>query len=239
MKRLAILVAIVAGGLTAWAVAQPRGPREMKVQRVADNLYVISDNYDGNTAVFIRNDGVVLVDTKSVAGGRQLIEAIKGITSKPITHILNTHEHYDHVGGNAYFPQHVEVIAHENAVQPMNGMKEFATPETRHGLPDKTFKDRLTLFSGADAIELFYFGAAHTNNDAFIVFRGHGVLHAGDTYPGVNNVTRSGGSASDYPRTMDRAAKEITGVRTVIPGHGPLTDWQAFVSNAASLQKSQ
>lgn len=236
MKRLALLVTILcAGGLAAYLAAQ-RQP-EYSVEQLADNLAVIKDGNDGNTAVFIRNDGVVLVDTKSLKAGQRLLEVLRTVTAKPVTHILHTHHHYDHTGGNSFFPAHVEVIAHENAPPRMTAMTEFSTPERQHGLPDRTFKDKLTLFSGADAIDLYYFGPAHTDNDAFIVFRSLGVMHAGDTAPGMN-ATPHGGSAERYPQTM-QGATSISGVQRVIPGHGPVMTWQQFTDNVAALRKGQ
>jgi cyclase len=234
MKRSTLLgVILVVGVLAAYLAAQR--PPEYSVERLADNLAVITDANDGNTAVFIRNDGVVLVDTKSLKAGQRLLEVLKTVTTKPVTHILHTHHHYDHTGGNSFFPAHVEVIAHENAAARMPAMTEFNTPERKHGLPDRTFKDTLTLFSGADAIDLYYFGPAHTDNDAFIVFRSLGVMHAGDTAPGMN-ATAHGGSAEKYWQTMSGAAK-VAGVRTVIPGHGPMMTWPQFVDNVAALKK--
>lgn len=237
MKRWTLLAVIPAVGMLAVYLAAQRLP-EYSVERLADNLVVIKDDNDGNTAVFIRNDGVVLVDTKSLKAGGKLLEVLKSVTTKPVTHILHTHHHYDHTGGNSFFPAVVEVIAHENAAARMPAMEEFNTPERKHGLPDRTFKDTLTLFSGAETIEMHYFGPAHTDNDAFIVFRGLGIMHAGDTAPGMNAVARHGGSADRYPQTMSGAAA-ISGVRTVIPGHGPLMSWQQFVDNVASLAKRQ
>lgn len=234
MKRSTLLgVILVVGVLAAYLAAQR--PPEYSVERLADNLAVITDANDGNTAVFIRNDGVVLVDTKSLKAGQRLLEVLKTVTTKPVTHILHTHHHYDHTGGNSFFPAHVEVIAHENAAARMPAMTEFNTPERKHGLPDRTFKDTLTLFSGADAIDLYYFGPAHTDNDAFIVFRALGVMHAGDTAPGMN-ATPHGGSAEKYWQTMSGAAK-VAGVRTVIPGHGPMMTWPQFADNVAALKK--
>jgi glyoxylase-like metal-dependent hydrolase (beta-lactamase superfamily II) len=238
MIRPLLLAAVFAAGVLAAYVAAQR-PAEFVTHRIADNLFVVQDGNDGNTAVFIRAGGVVLVDTKSLKAGQQLLDAVRAITDKPVTHILHTHHHYDHVGGNPFFPSHVEVVAHETAAARMTSMEEFSTPERKHGLADRTFKDSLTLFSGPDAIELRYFGAAHTDGDAFIVFRGLGVMHAGDTFPGMNAVERHGGSAAAYPTTMGAAAAAITGVGTVIPGHGPLKTWQDFVDNAAALRRQQ
>lgn len=235
MQRATLLGAIlVTGALAAYLVAQR--PADYSVERLAETLFVIKDADDGNTAVFIRADGVVLVDTKSLKAGQRLLEVLRTITTKPVTHILHTHHHYDHTGGNSFFPAHVEVIAHENAAARMPAMTEFNTPERRHGLPDRTFNDRLMLFSGADAIELHHFGPAHTDNDTFVVFRGLGVMHAGDTTPGMNAVTQHGGSKERYADTMNGAAA-LTGVRTVIPGHGPVMPWQRFVENVAALRE--
>jgi cyclase len=240
MKRWILLGTIVAAGIVGAMIAgQQLDPPKLTDERLADNLYVIKDQYDGNTLVLVRAEGVVLVDTKSLRAGTLLLEAVRRITSKPVTHILNTHHHFDHVGGNPSFPATVEVVAHEIAAGRMTAMDEFSTPERRHGLTDRTFKDTLTLFPGPDAIDLHYFGPAHTDGDAFIVFRGLGVMHAGDTFPGVNVVARHGGSAEAYPTTMSRAAAAITGVRTVVPGHGPLKTWQEFVDSAAALRKRQ
>jgi glyoxylase-like metal-dependent hydrolase (beta-lactamase superfamily II) len=236
VTRWTLLSVILAVGVLAAYLAAQR-PAEFSVERLAENLVVIKDGNDGNTAVFIRSDGVVLVDTKSLKAGQRLLDALKTVTTKPVSHILHTHHHYDHTGGNSYFPAHVEVIAHENAAARMPAMEEFSTPERKHGLPDRTFKDTLTLFSGADAIDLYHFGPAHTDNDAFIVFRGLGIMHAGDTAPGMNAVARHGGSVERYAPTM-RAAAAVTGVRTVIPGHGPLMSWPQFVDNVAALAKN-
>lgn len=236
MTRWTWLGSLTAIGLVAaFVVAQQ--PAEMVTEKLADNLFLISDQNDGNTLALVGADGVVLVDTKSLRGGQRLLETVRGLTSKPVTHILNTHHHYDHTGGNSFHPAQVEVIAHANAAARMPAMQEFNTPERKHGLPDRTFVDKLTVFEGADAIDLYHFGPAHTDNDAFIVFRGAGVMHAGDTFPGMNAAEQHGGSAAIYPQTMGRAASTIGGVRVVVPGHGPRKTWQEFVDNAAALKQ--
>jgi glyoxylase-like metal-dependent hydrolase (beta-lactamase superfamily II) len=111
-------------------------------------------------------------------------------------------------------------------------MNNFAAPSTKHGPPDRTFTDRHTLLSGSDAIDLYYFGRAHTDGDAFVVFRSLGVMHAGDAFPGQQTPImdpNNGGSGVSYPDTLAKAASAIKGVKTVIPGHSAVTTWQGFI----------
>lgn len=237
MKRFAILATIVAAGLVA-AWVYSRRVDELTMQRLDDRLYVIAGD-GGNTAVFIKQDGVVLVDTKGGRTVQRILELVRTVTDKPITHILNTHTHDDHVGGNRFFPASVEIIAHANTAARMKGMSQFGDPAAQHGLPDRIFRDRFTIFEDEDAIEMFYFGRAHTDGDAFFVFRALGVMHAGDTFPGPNAIVPSGGSGEEYPTTMARAARTIKDVHTVISGHAPVATWQTFVEHVESLQALQ
>src|SRR5262249_20087739 len=71
----------------------------LKTQKVKDNLYMIVGN-GGNTAAFITDAGVVVVDTKNPGNGQAILDQIKMVTPKPVTMIINTHTHNDHVGSN-------------------------------------------------------------------------------------------------------------------------------------------
>jgi cyclase len=235
MTRGRILGVIAGVGVATMMVsAQGQGakpPQPLAIEKVTDSLHVITGN-GGNTAVFVAAKGVVLVDTKLANNGQQILDQVKSVTDKPITHIINTHTHGDHAGSNDFFPAAVEIVAHQNTAANMGKMKNFADAATKHGLPDRTFTDRQTLLSGNDAIDLYYFGAAHTNGDAFVVFRNAGVMHAGDVFPGAQAPimdANNGGSGIAYGETLAKAASGIKGVKTVIPGHSAVTSWQAFL----------
>ena len=228
MTRTAILAAIVVTGLSIVALTQPAFPPVGDAQKVKDNLWVIPGQ-GGNTAAFVTANGVVLVDTKLAKNGQAILAKLKSVTPRPVTTIINTHTHGDHVGSNGEFPASVEIIAHENTRANMMKMAELkATPSA---LPDRAFKDRLTLGSGADQIDLYYFGAGHTNGDAFVVFRAARTVHTGDIFawkapPFVD--TMNGGSFVAAPDTLEKAAKGIQNVDTVITGH--MADVQPWAS---------
>jgi glyoxylase-like metal-dependent hydrolase (beta-lactamase superfamily II) len=108
----------------------------------------------------------------------------------------------------------------------------FNTPENKHGLPDRTFKDRLTVLTGNDSIDLYYFGASHTNGDAIVVFRNARVAHTGDMFAGKGQPLidrNNGGSGVEYGATIGKAAAGIKNVDRVITGHSTVLPWQDFV----------
>jgi glyoxylase-like metal-dependent hydrolase (beta-lactamase superfamily II) len=239
MKRALALGAIVGiwattlalGGLQAQQPAAQGGPNVAQIEKVKDNLFVITGG-GGNTAAFVTPAGVVLVDTKLANWGQAILDKVKTVTDRPVTHIINTHTHGDHVGSNEFFPATVEIVTHENTAANMLKMDQLKDPAKKHAHPDRTFKDRLTVLQGNDAIDLYYFGAAHTNGDAFVVFRNLRVMHAGDVFPGPQVPFmdgNNGGSGVAYPETLAKAAAGIKNVETVIPGHSGVTTWQAFV----------
>jgi glyoxylase-like metal-dependent hydrolase (beta-lactamase superfamily II) len=131
-----------------------------------------------------------------------------------------------------FFPAWVEILAHENTGANRSKMPALQDAATKHGLPDRTFKDRMTLLSGKDAVDLYHFGPAHTNGDTFVVFRGARVMHAGDVLarkaePFVD--VGNGGSGIAYGETIARAAAGLNGIESVITGHGAVVPWQDFV----------
>src|SRR5688572_32167060 len=204
------------------------------IEKVADNLYMIP-GAGGNSGVLVHAKGVVLVDTKLANNGEAILNQIKTVTDRPVTHIINTHTHGDHTGSNMQFPASVEVVTHENTATNMakeGANPNFNTPENKHGLPDRTFKDRLTLLTGNDSIDLYYFGPAHTNGDAIVVFRNARVMHAGDMFAGKGQplIDRpNGGSGVAYGETIQKAAGGIKNVDRVITGHSTVMPWQDFV----------
>ncbi|MDO8677827.1 MAG: MBL fold metallo-hydrolase [Acidobacteriota bacterium] len=231
MKRGMVLGLIFGAGIAvtqAWQPAPP--PNVAQIEKVKDNLYMITGG-GGNTAAFITANGVVLVDTKNPNWGQAILDQVKTVTAKPITHIINTHTHGDHVGSNEFFPAAVEVIAHENTGANMAKMPNFADASKKFALPDTTFKDKMTVLRGADAIDLYYFGRGHTDGDIFVVFRGLRTMHAGDIFARKGTPLldmNNGGSGVAIGETLRKAAAGIKNVETVIPGHSTVMTWADF-----------
>jgi len=236
MKRLAVLSGLLLAGAISVVVAQQQPqqsqPAQLEIQKVKDNLYMITGaNSGGNTAAFITEKGVVVVDTKYPNYGPGILEKIKSVTPKPVIMVINTHTHGDHVGGNGAFTGAVEFIAHENCKARMETMPAFQSEEGKKFLPGKTYKDKLSLLEGADKIDLYYFGRGHTSGDTFVVFPALKVMHAGDLFAGKGAPimdANNGGSGLEYPKTLAKAAAGIKGVESVITGHSTVMTWNDF-----------
>ncbi|HTK29558.1 MAG TPA: MBL fold metallo-hydrolase [Vicinamibacterales bacterium] len=240
MRRETMLGALVAIGALSIGVSAFQGARGLnpaaleatKIEKVRDNLYMITGsspaNRDvfsgGNTAVFITDTGVVLVDTKLAGWGQVILDKVKSVTDKPVTLIINSHTHGDHTGSNNMFGTTVDIVAHENTKANMAKMPAFEGENAKF-LPKRTFKDRLTLGSGKNEIDLYWFGRGHTNGDAWIVFPALRVMHTGDMFAWKDAPTldaANGGSGVEYAATIGKALAAVKNVDTLIVGHSPL-----------------
>src|SRR5216683_2199298 len=254
MKRsilLGVLLLVASLSMTVTAYQpppQPQGPRVIDIVKLKDNLYVLTSSTPGNpatfsggnVAVFITDGGVTLVDTKLAGWGQAVLDKVKSVTGKPVTRIINTHTHGDHTGNDGFFGTTVEIVAHENTKTNMEKMDAFKGDNAKF-LPKKTYQDKLTIGSRKERIDLYYFGAGHTNGDTFVVFPDLRVLHTGDMFAWKDAPfcdRTNGGSCVSLPQTLSKAIANIKNVDTVIPGHSPMMapkDLQGFQRFTADL----
>jgi glyoxylase-like metal-dependent hydrolase (beta-lactamase superfamily II) len=224
---MSVALVVVMFSLVARAF-QERPPEsdDLNMQNLNFDSLAILTGGGGHTIMFsTASDAVVVVDSKRPGLGQRIVEAAKTWTDdKPVTTLINTHAHADHVGGNTAFGNNgrpVNIVAHENAKAAMARMPEFSGPNASF-LPTTTFKDRLVLSFGSDRVELYYFGRGHTNGDAIVVFPGQRLAYFGDLFPGKRVPTidaSSGGSGLAFAQTLAKAIAEVTGVTRVIPSH--------------------
>src|SRR5580693_6533495 len=120
----------VAGLCLMWLQAQsPKQP--LNVQKVTDHLWVIMNASSGNVAVMPTDEGVLLVDDKFEQDGPEILAKVKAVSDKPIKYILNTHQHGDHTGGNAFMLKNTpaQIVIHKNARANMVAGKQPGLPQ--------------------------------------------------------------------------------------------------------------
>ena len=241
MRRAIVLGGLLAFGALAAVKAQPpaaNAPKVIEVEKVKDNLWVLRGG-GGNTAVFATANGVTIVDAKNPGWGQPILDKVKELTPKPITTLINTHTHGDHVSGNVEFPATVDVVVQENTKTNMEKMDIFKQNSNR-GMAKRTFKDKMTIGSGADQIDLYYFGPGHTNGDAWVVFPAHRIVHSGDIFAGKSVPLidgNNGGSMLQYSETLMKAYNGIKNVDTIINGHTPANTTWADLKEFADFNK--
>jgi cyclase len=238
MRRAIVMVALMAVGalslgLKAFQPPAQQGPKVIEVEKVKDNLFMLKGG-GGNTAVFVGATGVTVVDAKNPGWGQPILDKIKEITPKPVTLLINTHTHGDHVSGNVEFPATVDIVVQENTKANMEKMPIFKESGGR-GMAKRTFKDKMTIGKGAEQLDLYYFGRGHTNGDAWIVFPALRVVHAGDIFSGKNLPLldyNNGGSGVDIGDSLAKAHAGIKNVDTIITGHSTLMTWNDLAEYA-------
>jgi cyclase len=200
---------------------------------VAGNVYMLAAA-GGNMALSVGDDGGLLVDSDYAPLTEKIVAAVKALHPAPMRYVVNTHWHFDHVGGNAGLAQAGAcIVAHENVRRRMS-TEQFiahidhrAPPSPPAALPVLTYTDAMTLHWNGDDVRVIHVPPAHTDGDSFVYFEQANALHVGDVYfaegyPFID--VRAGGSLDGVIQAVDRALTLANDQTKIIPGHGPLSD---------------
>jgi cyclase len=231
--RRAALAALLVAVSPRVARAQEPDPAkvEIKVQKVARTVYLL-EGAGGNIGVSVGDDGIVVVDDQFAPLAPKIQAALRGITDKPVRFVINTHWHFDHVGGNAYFQRQGPVLAHENVRRRMEAGGALldgsvkVPPAAREALPIVTFDGRASVHLNGEEIRAVHLPSGHTDGDAVVFFTRSNVVHMGDdfvTYGFPFIDLDSGGSARGLIAAVKTVIAAVPPDARVIPGHGRLS----------------
>ncbi len=215
---------LVEGAFKAAATAK------ITVQNLRRNISVLL-GAGGNIAVLTGHDGKLLVDAEIITARPHLSEALASINADPIKHLINTHWHFDHTGGNEWFHEAgASILAHENtrkhlskATRVEGNWQHTFPPAPAGAIPATIFKDEYSLHVNNSTLMLKHYLPAHTDSDVSVYFAEADILHTGDTfwnrdYPFIDYAT--GGSIDGHIRAAETNIARVTDKTIVIPGHG-------------------
>ena len=245
------LILSLSFSLNVTPVFAQTNPDEVEIQTIplSDGIYMLKGD-GGNIGMSIGEDGTFLVDDQFAPLSDKIKAAIATLTDKPIKFVVNTHWHFDHVGGNENFANAGAIVVAHNNVRKRMATEQFieafqrkVPPSPNGALPMVTFRNGTTFHMNNQTIGVQHIQLpAHTDGDSIVYFEEANVLHTGDTYfngsyPFID--TSSNGSLLG----MITAAKQMLGFTDaetqIIPGHGPLSNKTELEVYVAMLQDVQ
>lgn len=232
------------GGFTppsGWA-PPPIHPQsvDLKTQKLAEGVYaLISTRPPVDNGGFIVGDrGVLVIDAHiNKAMANKIQEAVRKVTDKPILYLVNTNAHGDHTFGNYAFPTTTTIIAHrktaedmrnfeaekKNLLAPVNGDKTVYA-DARLRLPDVVYEKYMKIDLGGRIVELHHFGHGNTPGDTVVYSPDAKAAWTGNMIFGTATIPWAiEGKTGEYLKSVARL-KNTLDIKTLIPGHGVLTD---------------
>lgn len=231
---------------------------------VGDRAYVaVAEPASVNIGLVVGTTGALLVDTgSSPAQGAEIAAAASEIAGDvPLTHVVVTHAHYDHlyglagvlgasgmpgsnqVPGSTSAPRsaRVESIAHRNLAALLESGRPSAEELERFGMTDadlvvpaRTYSLALSVDLGDCHAEVVHFGRGHTDHDSVVIIPERGVVFAGDLLESAQPpVAGPDAWPAEWPKTLDGTLGTLRRHVTIIPGHGPaMSQTDAFIQRA-------
>jgi len=203
----------------------------LKTTSLGEGMFMFSGD-GGNVTAIVDDGNTLLIDSGIDSRVTELSEAIVKATMRPVTQLVNTHWHFDHIGGNVYFgSEGVSIIAQENVKKRLLSVQDVPFIGLRDGhyppqaLPAVTYSSSMTLNQGSQRLILANYGSAHTDGDTVIYIAPANVVVVGDIfsnhfYPIIDLA--SGGSIDGMIHSIDQILAQSDERTKIVPGHGPV-----------------
>jgi len=246
---------LILGSVTSINAQEKDIPESVAI-KITDGIYV-HQRWGANITICSGKDGLMIIDTGYPGSAAYSDSIIRAVFQKPVKYVVNTHLHFDHVGGNNLFSRGDGVIiAHENTRRRM--MQEWRVPEIpeipdlrmpvippfpEDYLPNVCFHDSLNIYFNDQLIRFIHIPGGHSDCDVVIEFSNKNAIQTGDLFLS-NSFPPIEGSAEGYLAAVEKIIGMCDENTIVIPGHGPVSDrnglikYHEMISVASSRIKS-
>ncbi|WP_350277877.1 MBL fold metallo-hydrolase [Kribbella sp. HUAS MG21] len=188
------------------------------LDEIADGIFWLSDGSYRSIFV-VTGDGVIAVDAPPTLG-HNILRAIDRVTRKPVTGVVYSHHHSDHVGAMSIFPERAVRYAQRATAQRLSLLNDPERP-----LPTEVFDDTLTIEAGEHTLRLDYPGPNHSEGNSFIYAPNQRVLMLVDViFPGwvpFSNLSLSAfvpGVLRAHEQALDYTFDHFVGGHVTRPG---------------------
>ena len=229
----------------AFASQGDMADKEISFTEIGEGLWAFTAEGDPNSGVIIGDDSVMIVEAQATPRlAHKVIEKVRAVTDKPITHLVMTHYHAVRVlGASAYGAQTVIMSDTARGMVAERGQEDweseferfprlFQGHESIPGLtwPNTTFNDRMTVYLGERRVDLMHLGRAHTAGDIVIHVPDQNVMFTGDIVEYHSACYCGDGHFADWGTTLD--AIKAFEVDAIAPGRGDALVGREMVNTA-------
>lgn len=219
--------------------------KKISFTEVGEGLYAFTAEGDPNTGVIIGDESVMIVEAQATPRlARKVIECVRSVTDKPISHVVLTHYHAVRVlGASAYGAREIIMSDAAAAMVEERGQEDwdsefdrfprlFQGHEEIPGLtrPTTTFSDKMTVYLGKRRVDLITLGRAHTAGDAVIWVPDQEVMFTGDIVEYHSACYCGDGHFGDWEQTLQNIAAYEP--KAIAPGRGDALVGEEMVGKA-------
>ncbi|AVX02868.1 MBL fold metallo-hydrolase [Maritalea myrionectae] len=219
--------------------------KKISFTEVGDGLYAFTAEGDPNSGVIIGDESVMIIEAQATPRlANKVIECVRTVTDKPISHVVLTHYHAVRVlGASAYGAQQIIMSDKARSMVVERGQEDwdsefqrfprlFEGHESIPGLtwPTTTFNDKMTVYLGNRKVEIMHLGRAHTAGDAVIYVPDQNVMFTGDIVEYHSACYCGDGHFADWGPTLD--AIKAYNVDAIAPGRGDALVGEKMVNAA-------
>lgn len=235
----------------AFASAGDLAEKQISFTEVGEGLWAFTAEGDPNSGVIIGDDCVMVVEAQATPLlANKVIEKVRSVTDKPITHLVLTHYHAVRVlGASAFDAQQVIMSEVARSMVAERGQEDwdsefqrmprlFEGHESIPGLtwPTTTFSGRMTVYLGERRVDILQVGRAHTAGDAVIWVPDEQVLFTGDIVEYHSACYCGDGHFLDWGGTLDRIASFRPSA--IAPGRGDALVGERMVAEAIEATRA-
>lgn len=219
--------------------------KQISFTAIGRDLWAFTAEGDPNSGVIIGDDSVMVIEAQATPRlAQKVIERIRAVTDKPISHLVLTHYHAVRVlGASAYAAPNIIMSDAARGMVAERGAEDWASEfgrfprlfqghESIPGLtwPTTTFRDRMTVWLGKRRVDLIHLGRAHTAGDIVVHVPDADVMFTGDIVEYHSACYCGDGHFTDWPRTLSRIADFKP--RAIAPGRGEALIGREMVTRA-------
>jgi len=207
--------------------------KKISFTEIGEGLYAFTAEGDPNSGVIIGDDAVMVVEAQATPRlANKVIERIRSVTDKPITHVVLTHYHAVRVlGASAFHAQQVIMSQAARNMVAERGQEDwysefqrfprlFEGHESIPGLtwPTTTFNGKMSVWLGKRRVDIMQLGRAHTAGDAVIHVPDQNVMFTGDIVEAHSACYCGDGHFGDWSGTIE--AIRAFDPDAIAPGRG-------------------